>query len=234
MKSPSWVDKQYRTYTLLSLATIAFAATLYFSGSSGYFQPYFGPLDPLLVILLISLLGAALCCLLFSEAWFAVYRAGNRRGLKLAAGGAFLFGILIILLDLLVVFPEAINVPAPAALLFYPAIGFVVEVLFHLLPLALLLRGLSALGWRVGEEPPGWGVLALIALLEPTFQAALTPSSAIPGWAAGYVWIHIFSINLIQLLLLRRYDFVTMYTFRLVYYSIWHIVWGHLRLSLLF
>ncbi|MCB9291467.1 MAG: hypothetical protein H6560_29470 [Lewinellaceae bacterium] len=43
--------------------------------------------------------------------------------------------------------------------------------------------------------------------------------------------LHIFLINLIQLWLFKRYDFVSMYTFRLVYYLIWHIGWGWVRLG---
>jgi hypothetical protein len=31
-----------------------------------------------------------------------------------------------------------------------------------------------------------------------------------------------------------RYGFLSMYAFRLVYYLHWHIVWGYLRLQLLF
>jgi hypothetical protein len=41
-------------------------------------------------------------------------------------------------------------------------------------------------------------------------------------------------INLVQLTLFRRYDFLTMYAFRLVYYLVWHVAWGHLRLQVLF
>jgi hypothetical protein len=50
----------------------------------------------------------------------------------------------------------------------------------------------------------------------------------------AYVGLHIFLIGLVQLLLFTRYDFITMYTFRLSYYAIWHILWGHLRLNLIF
>ena len=42
------------------------------------------------------------------------------------------------------------------------------------------------------------------------------------------------AINICQLSILRRYDFVSMWTFRLVYYAIWHVVWGELRLRVLF
>jgi hypothetical protein len=32
----------------------------------------------------------------------------------------------------------------------------------------------------------------------------------------------------------RRYDFVTMYSFRLFYYAYWHIAWGVIRLRVFF
>ena len=37
-----------------------------------------------------------------------------------------------------------------------------------------------------------------------------------------------------ELLIFKRYDFIAMYAFRLVYYLIWHIVWGYARLRSLF
>ena len=40
--------------------------------------------------------------------------------------------------------------------------------------------------------------------------------------------------QLAQLLIFKKYDFNSMYAFRLVYYLFWHIGWGHLRLRLLF
>jgi len=45
---------------------------------------------------------------------------------------------------------------------------------------------------------------------------------------------NILLINLFQLSIFKRYDFVSMYSFRLVYYAIWHIVWGVVRLNLFF
>jgi len=46
--------------------------------------------------------------------------------------------------------------------------------------------------------------------------------------------VHVFVINIIGLLLFRRHGFIMMYLFRLMYYFLWHILWGHLRLSILF
>ena len=55
-----------------------------------------------------------------------------------------------------------------------------------------------------------------------------------PVCAVAYVGLHVFLINLIQLLIFKRYDFVTMYSFRLVYYLFWHMRWGPKEMLLLF
>lgn len=47
----------------------------------------------------------------------------------------------------------------------------------------------------------------------------------------GIAGLHVFLINLSQLMIFKRYD---LYSFRLVYYIFWHIVWGYMRLKLLF
>ena len=46
--------------------------------------------------------------------------------------------------------------------------------------------------------------------------------------------LHLFVFGMIQLSLFKRYGFVAMYTCRLAYYAVWHIIWGYLRLQLLF
>jgi hypothetical protein len=70
--------------------------------------------------------------------------------------------------------------------------------------------------------------------LEPVFQTTLGFSRAYPSWVTGFVALHIFLLNLCQLAIFKRYDFVSMYSFRLMYYLLWHIVWGVIRLKLLF
>ena len=56
----------------------------------------------------------------------------------------------------------------------------------------------------------------------------------IPTWVTVCVFLNILLINLFQLLIFKRYDFVSMFSFRLAYYAIWHIAWGYVRLNLLF
>ena len=87
---------------------------------------------------------------------------------------------------------------------------------------------------RLSFENIIWPCMILVAAIEPTFQTILGSSTPYPTWLVVYVWVHIFAINLSQLLMLKRYDFCSMFFFRLVYYAIWHIGWGVARLNLLF
>jgi hypothetical protein len=141
----------------------------------------------------------------------------------------------MILVDLKVVFPPDINVLFPESVLFYPAMGFFAEILFHVLPLSVLLFSLTSIFRNLSYENIVWICILIVALLEPIYHTIpMGSSNRYPLWAIVYVGLHVFLINLTQLLIFRRYDFISMYSFRLVYYLFWHIGWGYLRLRLLF
>jgi hypothetical protein len=67
--------------------------------------------------------------------------------------------------------------------------------------------------------------------VEHLWSAHLTRN---PPWAVAYDGLHVLAINVCQLAIFKRYDFMSMYALRLVYYGIWHIGWGAVRLELLF
>jgi hypothetical protein len=145
-----------------------------------------------------------------------------------AAAIGTIFGLWQVCADLLVVrFPKDINVPAPQSVLFYPAIGYVVEVLFHALPLVVLLVVLDRLPERF--KPNGtvatWSCIVFVSLLEPVLVHLRMGAST-------YVAIFVFVFTLAQLYVFRRYDFVSMYALRLVFYLWWHVIWGYWRLRL--
>ena len=95
-------------------------------------------------IVLVVVLGAVLWIVILSRSWFVVYEPGAvRRGLPFVVVLPTLLAAGMIVVDLLVVLPPDFNVRFPDSLFFYPAIGFVVEVVFHLLPLAALLLATS-------------------------------------------------------------------------------------------
>ena len=164
---------------------------------------------------------------------FAVIRAwACGRGLATAALLATVFALVVIGVDLTFRFPRDINVGLPESLWFYPLMAAVAESVFHLVPLALLL----GTGRAVTGRDPGARMirtcLVAVALLEPAFQVGLTDQ---PRSATGiFTGIQVLAINLVQLTLFRRFDFAAMIGLRLVYYLWWHILWGAIRLNLLF
>ena len=52
--------------------------------------------------------------------------------------------------------------------------------------------------------------------------------------SSAYVGVFVFVFTVVELYVFRRYDFMSMYAFRLVFYMWWHITWGYLRLRWLF
>jgi len=227
-------SQQYRVFAALSAGTIVLTGLLQYSDART-FQRVIGGINPLAAALLVVVLGFVCLSWLLSRDWFAIYRKENRKGLLRACGLAALFGVIIIPADLLIVFPPDINVPFPESLLFYPAIGFFAEILFHVLPLTLLLVVLSFVFRAANQNRIIWFSVVAVALLEPVYQTLwMVALDRYPVWAVAYDALHVFAINLLQLIIFRRYDFVSMAAIRLVYYLFWHIGWGHLRLEVLF
>ena len=180
-------------------------------------------------------MGVILFTFLLYRGWFAIYNKENLAGLFRYSGLAALFVIISILVDLKVGFPVDMNILFPKSLLFYPVIGFLVEILFHVLPLSILLISLTTILKNISYTSILWICILFVALLEPTFQAMpMASSNHFPSWAVAIVWLNIFIFNLSQLLIFKHYDFISMYSFRLVYYLFWHIGWGYIRLKLLF
>lgn len=223
---------QYRIFIGLSLVVAVLTGILYFSDNH-IFQRFFGDLSTLLIIVLIILLGFILLSFLLSRGWFVIYNQINRNGLLLASGLAILFALPTILVDISVRFPEDLNILFPQSVLFYPAIAYVVEVLFHLLPLSVLLILLTSIFNKVDQNKVLWFCIPIVSLLEQAYQT-IGFIGQYPLWTVIYVGLHVFLFNVVQLSIFKRYDFISMYSFRLVYYILWHMVWGYARLQVLF
>lgn len=223
---------RYATYLLLSAVVLALTAAL-LPSSAHHFARFFGGANPLVVVAATSVIGGAALVFLQSRGGFAVLR-GRRtlRGIGLSAALAALPALAAVVADLLLGYPEDMNVPVPPALLFYPAVGFAAEVAFHLVPLGLLLLVMTPLVRLIGLTRVIWLGMLLTAFVEPTFQALLARGSS-PSLVA-YTWTHVSAISLLELYVFRRFDFVSMYTFRLCYYALWHVLWGSIRLDVLF
>lgn len=216
-----------------SLGMTGLTGILYFHDDSP-FQRFLGNVNPLATFVVVSLLGVLFLSFLLSQGWFSIYRKENLKGLVRSSALAAALGVIMILVDTKIVFPEDFNILFPASLLFYPAIDFLVQILFHILPLTLLLIVLTATFKNASHRHIVWICILVVALLEPVYQTVMGFSSPIPLWAVAYVSIHVFIINLAELIIFKRYDFISMYAFRLVYYLLWHIGWGYFRLQILF
>lgn len=219
-------------YLTVSFLVLMLTGILYLRDADAY-QLFLGDLNPILTILSLSILGLFMLIKLRKPWRFMIYRTGNERQRFFALSYAALLALAIIFVDLLAVFPEDMNVLLPDAMPYYSSLGYVVEIIFHLAPLLILLRASSKM-FGILNERVIHGCLLLVSLLEPVFQVSLGFSTQVPLWATAYVGLHIFLINLQQLRIFWRFDFFSMYSFRLIYYLLWHIIWGNLRLEILF
>lgn len=221
---------------LAALSAVAVAATAFLTSTHGaFFEPYFGDINPVLAALLSAAAGAAALEILRRRGWFEIYSGPNTlRGVGLSAVLATGFAVAAIVADLTLGFRRDINVPFPWSLPFYPAIGFVAEVWLHAVPLAILAIVVSPLFRISVPDRLIWLCMISVSFVEPAFQvwgglARLDITSL-----EVFVGVHVFAINVLQIYVFRHYGFVSMYAFRIIYYSYWHIAWGFLRLELMF
>ena len=160
--------------------------------------------------------------------WRCRTRATTLRGVGVAAAAALPLAAVAIGVDVAVGFPKDTNVAWPQAWVVYPVIAVVAETAFHLLPLSALV-GLTRSHFddlRLTERT--WVLVLAAAAVEPVAQALLG-SGLLP-----FVVPHVFLIGVVEMLLLRRFGYLPMVAFRLLYYLAWHVLWGHARLELLF
>jgi hypothetical protein len=218
---------------VLGVGGVAGAGLLTWRGSPA-FQPYFGRIDPAMGTAAVALALVTSLWFLQRGGWLAIRREADTAGSRwVIIAVAALLPIPVVIVDLLGGFPRDINVLLPEALVFYPVIAIVAETVFHVVPLALLLGLLSAAAERVGRERLIGVCIVLASAIEPIFQVLMARGES-PVWAVTYVGLHLAVFNLVALYFFKRYDFFTVYVFRIVYYLQWHIVWGFLRLHLLY
>lgn len=225
---------QYLVYLGVSLVVFCFTIVLYFSEGQ-VFQRFLGSINPIAAFLIAIVVGFILLSFLRTKNWFVIFEKGNLVGLLPFAGLAALLGVIMIVVDTRIKFPADINILFPQSLLFYPVIAFFVEILFHVFPLTLLIAVMSSTLKNLSFNAIFWISIIIISMAEPIYQTMdMAFSKHFPVWAVVYVGLHIFLINFFQLLIFKKYDFISMYSFRLVYYLFWHIGWGYLRLLWLF
>lgn len=222
---------QVMSYGILALFILALSGVEILSGGA-YFTRFLGSFAPIIIVLAGVIVGGiTILMMLYKYSFFFINPSSDR--LK---GYHFFwiigFAFVAILVDCVILFPEDTNTPFPHSLYFYPVMGFIVEVLFHLLPLTYLMIISDIVLANFNEKIKIWLPILLIATLEPTFQAAVM--GPFPTWAIVVTWVNIYLFNVFQLYAYWKFDFISMFLLRMVYYLLWHIGWGNVRLELLF
>jgi hypothetical protein len=198
------------------------------------FQKFLGPINPILFIPLLAGIAIILLNILISHEWFNIINKGTLRGLLIAFVCASFLVLDVIFIDVAFKYPQDINILLPYSILFYPAIAFVVELLFHIIPLSLLIILFTKIFKTKDSRKVIFMSIFIVSILESVYQLLYGTPGYFPLWIVIAFGIHIFSLNFIQLTLFKKYNFFTMFAFRLIYYLFWHILWGSLRLELLF
>ncbi|HEU4642509.1 MAG TPA: hypothetical protein VFS44_08650 [Gemmatimonadaceae bacterium] len=117
----------------------------------------------------------------------------------------------------------SVHVPFPAGALIYPGVAIAAGVLFHLLPLPLLLWGASRAGIDIWRRETAFVIAAvLVASVEPL--AMDLRMRAAPGAMAALI-AEDFVLGLSQLWVFRRAGFGASVVLRVVFYAVWHVAW---------
>jgi hypothetical protein len=177
----------------------------------------------------------------FPAMWDERVAAWQRFALPALVGVAF--GVESILADrawgLTKIVAERLNIRSfhmafPASAFVYPGGAIIVDVLYHLVPLSLLVWLISNLLLRGrGQERVFWVVAVLLSAFEPVTQTGvLAPLFGKELMLKGhetllvYMLLEGYAFNLAQAYFFRRYGFLACLTTRIAMYLVWHVLWG--------
>ncbi|MDD2921612.1 MAG: hypothetical protein PHQ36_04935 [Anaerolineales bacterium] len=190
------INLQFLIYFGISILILGFVGTLYFTDRF-VFARFLGRINPLTAFPVVIILGFILPAILISKNWFAIYEAQNLKWQVRYAGLAILLGIIMALVDLRVKLLPDMNILFPQSLLFYPAIGFLVEIVFHLLPVTVLLLIVKTIFKDLAFEHLTWICIVIVATIEPIYQTIdMASANRYPLWAIIYVCAHVFVIKI--------------------------------------
>jgi hypothetical protein len=162
----------------------------------------------------------------FSNLWDE--RVSNRQRFLIPMIVGMAFGIGQVILVSLVLGLDIPMVAFPLSIPVYLSGGILMEMVFHLIPVVLLVWFFANILLRNRwQEKVFWGVAILLSLLEPVTQTVGMYQMGIlssPPLAA-LLFSFIFAANLVPLYFFRRYGFLAPVTWRLSNYLIWHIIW---------
>lgn len=222
-------------FTYLSVAAVVFVLTaIGHLPARDFYQRFLYDISPLVAIPATILLGFVCLVVLSLRGWFAVTVVGDDRRVLPAFILAAFPPLVAIVIDLFIHFPKGINQSFPGSLAFYPSIGFLVEVVFHLVPITILYLLLGLFFPNFKKAAVVCSVLLIVAFIEPSYQTVLMATGEYPLMGLLAVFVNLLIFNVAQVVLFRRSGFLAMYGSRFLYYLIWHIIWGHFRLAIIF
>lgn len=228
-------DDRTQTLAFLAVSLCIFGFTVVLSiFPTASFRLFFGDIPALLAVSMIIFLGFGSIKFILSRGWFSIYKRVNFGQLPRFSVVAVLFLSGAIFIDVTFPFPIDINLPFPKSALFYPIMGYVVDILFHIVPLTLLMGVLVTVFKNADREKILFACILIVSIIEPIYQYMFVPSIGKPLWLDIFDGTRLFLFSFVQLNILKRYDFISMYSFRIVYYLLWHIIWGSIRLLILF
>ncbi len=210
-------------------AVVAASVVLVVRGSNAY-ELVLGiarPIVPLVAIVGFGFLG----WLVLSKRSWIPSQADGAVGYRPAVLIGLTLPVPVIIVDWLGGFGRGINAPFPDSLLFYPSIAVIAEFVFHVAPLAIAAT-LAFLFRRVGRALEIVGLGAAV-VIEPVLQV-VWGSEVSPAWAVAYVGVQLLAFNVVGVYLFRNFGILRVLVYRLSYYLVWHILWGSIRLHLLF
>lgn len=220
------------SYTLLIIVVLALVFWIN-RADPGVFDRFLGHIHPLMVTILCGITGMICLSYLCLSFGLPVFQLPTLRSSILPFTGAMVFGTIVIVLDLWLQLPEDLNVRFPISVGFYPAIGFIAEIVFHVAPVTLMASSMLGLRVIVQREKVLLTSLIFTAFFEPLYHiAAMLRSGEYDLLTLWIIGIHIWMINLFQLFVFRKSGFYHMFLFRLGYYLIWHVAWGYFRLEM--
>ena len=230
----STIGRSLAVLTVLTVIT-GFALWVLYLSDNKIFSPYISNLHPLTAILIVSIPGIISLYILEVRGWFHIFKRGQLiPGILFSLIITPIFSLLAISLDLVFRFSGDINILFPQSILFYPGIAYVVELVFHAIPLAALLLITSIFFRSSRGQSQLYLCIFLVSLIEPLYQLDFSVIET-----SGYLFqtlliIHLLMFNLMQMYIYKRFDFISMFLFRIIFYLQWHVIWGELRLVLLF
>ena len=221
-------------FTAMLVGSVAVIACLYLVLLSGDVDLglYFGNVSPVLSVAIVCAIGVLVLYALHKYSGFSVYDPYKfRKGIPVAVALVCPFMIIMTIVDVALRFPPDINVALPTAIVFYPAIAYVAQIALHVAPFAILLASTTLIFKSRSTTWCIWLSITIASAIEATFQAVSSSDghglSIIAGIVAVILWLY----GVAELYLYRRFDFATMYAFRIFSSGYWHLLWGNLRIS---